>query len=524
MEVSAKQKTNKLERFISTVEKIGNKLPHPFWLFIALSVIVMVLSFVMAKMGVSVNYMSAARESGAAPTETLVTITNLLSKESLQDFFGNLVSNYSGFAPLGATIVIMFAVGVLEKSGMLDALIRRTIIKTPPSLIIAVIAFIGTNSGITGDAGTIMIPALSGAIMKSIGLNPWIGVIAGYAAANGGFHATMLITGNDVLLSGVTKSVTDGLGINYSTHPLMNWYFMAAASIVIIICTVLVSQFFTKKYLGEDKVEIDKADINNSQLTDAEKRGLRWSGIAFIAYIALILILTIPSNGLFRNADGTLLPQSPLMNSILSILFFLFFILAIVYGKASGSVKSLQDIPGLMQEGFSGAIGFMVIALPASVFINLFNASNISTVLGVHLGNLFTSINLGGFAAILVLILVSTCFNIFITSGVTKWLIFSPVFIPLFASLGMSPALTQATYRIADMSTNIISPIDYYVPVIMGLLATYKSKNEKREVGIGTVISLCLPYSIAFLVGMTLLMFIWHLFGLPIGPGAPMFL
>ncbi|MDR2137379.1 MAG: AbgT family transporter, partial [Synergistaceae bacterium] len=251
--------------------------------------------------------------------------------------------------------------------------------------------------------------------------------------------------------------------------------------------------------------------------------GLRYCAAATFVYVVVLLALTVPKGGLFRNAEGGLLPRSPLLSSIVAILFFFFFILSLAYGIGSGSMKKLDDVPKFMQEGVSGALGFIVIALPASIFIDLFAKSNIATIVGVSGGTLLKSVNLTGFPVLIAFVALSTCINLFITSGSAKWLILAPIFVPMFSMLGFSPALTQATYRIADTCTNIISPVDYYVPVIMGLLSTYNDDPD-RKVGLGTVISLCMPYSIMYLISLLALLFAWYMLGIDIGPGCPIYM
>jgi aminobenzoyl-glutamate transport protein len=412
---------------------------------------------------------------------------------------------------------------MLEQTGMLFALIRKTILSAPPSLLILIVAFVGVTADLASDAGVVIVPAVAGAIFHSLGLNPWIGVIAGYAAANGGFSANIFISGNDTLLSGITRSVTAGLGIEAPVHPMMNYYFMVAATVVITLMTVLVTKYYIARRLGAGDLKIDAKTLRENQVTGEEQRGLKYCAVATFIYVVVLLALIVPEGSLFRNAEGRLLPSSPLLSSVITILFFLFFILSIAYGIGSGSMKKLDDVPKFMQEGVSSALGFIVIALPASIFIDLFAKSNIATIVGVSGGTLLKSVSLTGFPLLIAFVALSTCINLFITSGSAKWLILAPIFVPMFSMLGFSPALTHATYRIADTCTNIISPVDYYVPVIMGLLSTY-NKDPDRKVGIGTVISLCMPYSIAYLISLLALLFAWYMLGIDIGPGCPIYM
>ena len=399
---------------------------------------------------------------------------------------------------------------------------RVAVLGAPAAAVTAAIAFAGVNANLASDAGIVVVATLGGAMFKALGRNAWLGVITGYAAANGGFGANMFIAGTDALLAGITESVSKG--IDAPVHPLMNWYFMLAASIFIIVATVIVTEKFTSKRLSGDGTTADAADLEEHKLDDKEKKGLKMAGIAALVFIVALVAVIMPQSSIFRAEDGSILPDSPFLDSIIAILFLFFCVVGLTYGKVSGSIESLDDVPDLMREGLSGALGFIVVALPASVFIHLLYSSRITTLIGVYGGKLLQSFNLNGFPLLIVFIIFSALVNIFVTSGSAKWLILAPVFVPMFSMIGWSPALTQIAYRVSDSATNIISPIGYYLPVIMGLLETYKPKDSEHDVGIGTVISLCLPYSIAYFIVLVFVLFIWFIFQIPLGPGVPMFM
>ncbi len=519
------RKKGRFEKFIDWVEVVGNKIPHPFWMFIGLSFIILFLSYALAKGGVSIAYITASRNAADVPTETTISAINLLSREQLTVLFSDFVSNYTGFAPLGLVMVMMLGIGLLDKSGMLESLMRVTILGAPVTVVTAAIALAGVNANLASDAGIVVVATLGGAIFKAIGRKPWVGVIAGYAAANGGFGANMLIAGTDALLAGITGSVSQG--IEAPIHPLMNWFYMFAASFFIIGATVFVTERFTAKRLNDtfkfkSKNKDDKI-LNEETVSPLEKKALKRAGIVFLIFIFVILALTLPADAFFRNSNGKILPKSPLMSSIIFLLFLMFFSVGIAYGKVAGSIKNMNDIPKMMSQGVADALGFIVVALPASVFIHLLYASKITTMLAVAGGKFLQNIQFTGFPLMVVFIIITALINIFVTSGSAKWLILAPIFVPMFSQIGWSPALTQIAYRIADSCTNILSPIGYYLPVIIGILETYRSE-EDEDVGIGTVLSLSLPYSIAYFVVLVFLLFIWVVFKLPLGPGVEMFL
>ena len=516
------KKIGGFEKFIKGVEVVGNKLPHPFWLFVYLTAIVMVLSFILNKAGVSVTYMAAGRD-GAAGKEATVAVVNLLSVDSIRSIFTGFVSTYISFAPLGLIMTMTLGIGLLEQSGLISAFMRKTIIGAPSWAISAVLAIIGINANLASDAGIIFTPAIGGAIYKALGRNPWVGIITGYAAATGGFTANFFVAGTDALLAGITQSALGSMSIqNTPVHPLMNWYFLLFSTITLTLLTTLITEKFLVKHLGDDAAFQDASDLAKHEVTADEKRGLRWAGIALIAIVVALLLTTVPKNAIFRDPKThTIVPTSPFLSGIIGILFFVFFFLGLAYGYGSRTIKKATDIPKLMQNGLAGSLSFLVVVLPASIFISFFNKSNLTTILSVKGAQGLEAIGLGGVPLLVLFVLLCAFVNMFIVSGSAKWLILAPIFVPMFYRIGFSPALTQMAYRVGDSSTNPISPLSYYLPVVIGLLEQYRPKNKENvEVGMGTVMSLVLPYTIVFLIMFTLQLVVWYLLKLPLGPGA----
>lgn len=507
------------ESFIKGIEIVGNWLPHPFWLFVILSLIVLGLSRYLGNEGVAVKYIAAGR-GGEAAKEVTVAVQNLLSFKYMRGFMADFVKTYVNFAPLGLVMVMTLGIGIVERSGMISALMRKTILGAPSYLVTAVLAVVGINANLASDAGIIFTPVIGGAVFKALGRNPWVGIIAGFAAASGGFTANFFIAGTDALLAGITESAAKGMNIAGATHPLINWYFMAVATIVVMVVTTFVTEKFTVKILGDTIHDKDSDELLKHKVTPEESRGLRWAAVMGVLVIGVLLYLTIPEGSFFRADDGSIVPRSPLLSGVVGILFFLFFFVGIAYGFGAGTIKKMDDVPKLMQQGLSGGLSFLVVVLPAAMFVQLFNASKLTTILAVNGAHWLERMNLGGIPLLIMFILLCTFINLFITSGSAKWLILAPIFVPMFSIVGFSPALTQLAYRIGDSSSNIISPLSYYVPVIIGLLEQYRTDPDTK-IGIGTVVSLEMPYTIAYLICFTALLIVWYTLGLPLGPGAP---
>lgn len=514
------KKKSLFERFIKGIEVVGNKIPHPFTMFTILAVFILALSMLLSKAGVSVTYMAASKVAGEAPIEATVTVRNLLSYEGIREILAGFVSTYVNFAPLGIIVIMMIGIGMIEQTGFISALMRKTILGAPDFMVTAVLAFVGINSNLASDAGTIFSAAIGGTLFKALGRNPVVGVITGFVAASGGFTANLFVAGTDGLLAGITESAAKSMNIDAPTHPLINWYFMIVATFVLTLVTTFVTEKFTSKYLGEKKTnKKDKSGLHEHALTEDEKRGLRWAGIAAVAFIVVILAFTLPQGSLFRNEEGAILPKSPLISSMVPLLFFLFVVVGLAYGIAAKVVKSERDIPKLMQKSLAGNLSFLVVALPAALFIDLFNKSNIATILAVSGAGALKSANLHPTILMIILIFVTAFINLCMTSGSSKWLILAPIFVPIFSMLGLSPAITQLCVRVGDSATNIISPILIYIPAIIGFMEQYKEEGDDRVIGIGSVISLTMPYSIAYMVSLILMLVVWYFLGVPIGPG-----
>lgn len=512
-----KSKASFSQRFMKAVEKGGNKLPHPFTIFVILIVAIMVLSTLLSKMGVSAEYMKFGKDGAGKLTK--VTVENLLSVASLRALITDFVKTYINFAPLGLVMVMMMGIGVCEQTGLISAAMRKSILGAPSFMVSLVLAFVAINANIASTAGTFFAITVGGAIFKALGRNPRIGMITGFAGASGGFSANLLIAGTDSLLAGITDQAAKAGHVVGPTNPLINWYFMIVATFALTFAIAFVTEKVVSKSLGEE-VSADSAALEEHKITPEENRGLKWAGIATLVCIALILIATIPSNGLLRNEKGGILPKSPLIDGIVTIIFLVFVVVGIAYGIGAGKIKSERDIPKLMQKGLSGSISFIVLSLPAAVFIDLFEKSNLTTILAIKGGHLLERLGLNGVPLMILFILLVALTNLFMTSASGKWLILAPIFVPMFAKVGFTPALTQALYRIGDSGTNIISPIASQIPMLLGLFELYGKQEGEDKIGFGSILSLTLPYSIAILLTFTVLIVIWYLIGLPLGPGA----
>ena len=511
------------ERFIASVERIGNLLPHPFFLFIILIIFILFLSYILNALGVSIGHPGLAESVNRGGAET-IKVVNLFQKRMLQSIMANFVKTFAYFTPVGFVLVMILGVGLAEQAGLFSAVIRQLVQMTPAPLITFVISIASICANIASDAGIVIAPAIGAAVFLASGRHPIAGVCVGYVSAYGGYSANIFVAGTDVMLAGITQSAIGYFNIDAPVHPLMNWYVMMGSTVILALVVTAVTEGIIVPYLGPYKPAEDLKSVTTDielKLTADEKKGLVGTGLTSLVFLGVLLALIIPHNGFFRNEQGGLLPSSPLISGIIFILFSYFFLAGTAYGIGAGTITNQRDIPHMMAKGLTGVAGFLVVCLPAAIFIDLFHKSNLTTIIAVWGANLFKSVHLGVVPALLVFSLLCAGLNIFVTSGLTQWMITAPIFVPLFYHLGVSPATTQMAFRIGDSTTNIISPISAYLPMLLGLLEKYR--NRDQEIGIGTAISLMLPYSCSLLMFWLIYFGIWLLLGLDPGPGVTMY-
>ncbi|MBN2662984.1 MAG: AbgT family transporter [Bacteroidales bacterium] len=494
-----------LNKFLIVVEKSGNKLPHPATLFALLSTLVVLISFVAFEFNWSV----------LSPTShEIISPINLLNRQSIHEIINSIVDNFTSFAPLGIVIVAMLGIGVAEESGLINATIRLIILKTPPALITFVIIFTGVMSNIASDAGHVLIIPLAGAIFASLGRHPIVGIAAAFAGVSGCYSANMLLGTLDPLLSGLSTEAAHIINIKYEVTPTSNYFFMATSAIILSIVGTWITEKIIAPRFGEYE---QKSKTKIEKLTPIERKGIKKVTILSLTFIAMILISLIPENGFFRGLDGSII-HSPLLKGVITVLFLFGTTMGVVYGFTTKKFKTDTDVMNGMSKSVKSLAIYIVIVFFASQFVALFKMSNLGVILAVNGANLIKNSGLDLIPLTIIFIIFSATMNLFMGSASAKWAIMAPIFVPMFMLLGYSPEFTQAVYRIGDSSTNIISPMLSFFPLVITFFKKYDNKA-----GIGTIISTMLPYSIIFLFVWTLLIIAWVLLYLPLGPGAEIF-
>lgn len=495
-------------RWLTRLETVGNKLPDPAVLFIVMGMLILILSAIGGACGWQVV--------NPANGET-VAVVSLLTADGIRKIVNSMLTNLSGFGPLPSVILIMMGLGVAEGTGMLKALLTKSVSRLPRSLVTVALIFIAISSNVASDSGFIVLPPLAALIFLSMDQHPFIGIAAVYGAVAAGFNACIFLCTGDVLVAGMTETAARIIDPTFTVNPAVNYYFMAFSCIPL----ALAGAWVTKKFVAPRYQDLSGIDRNGEKLealSALELRGLRNAGIAALAVIAVIGLGILPG-GVLRDAEtGGLIP-SPLINGMVFFMTVIFLIPGIVYGKTVGMIKRDTDAVKFAAAGVASISTFLVLAFVASQFIAWFGWSNLGIFVAISGAQGLQNIGLSGIPLAIGVVLLCCLVNIFIGSQTAKWALVSSIFVPMLMLLKFDPAYTQILYRIGDSVTNPISPLFTYFPLMVGFLKKYD-----KSAGMGTAFSLMLPYSITFLLIWIVMLVVWTLFGLPLGPGGGIWL
>ena len=503
-------KKNWVLKALDVVERVGNGLPHPTTMFIIFTLILIAVSYVAAKMGVKVSY-----ETYDSATKSLVTketaVVNLLSPNSIRFMYTSVINNFTSFIALGTVFTIIMGVGVADGSGFMAAVLKKIVAVTPKRAVTATVIFLGIMSNVASSTGYVMLVPLGAILFMSFGRHPIAGLAATFAGVSGGWSANLLIGTNDPVFAGMSTEAARMINPNYTVLPTGNWYFMVASTFLITFVGTLVTEKIIEprlgEYIPEEKIAVDDISLD-------EKRGMKFALISLVVFFIIVGMLVVPENALLRNpATGELL-RSPFMSGIVFLMSMFFMIPGIFYGIGARTIKSDKDIINLMVKSINNLSGFMVLIFFAAQFVVFFNYSNLGIILSVKGANFLQETGFVGVPLIFAFIVMTAIINIFIAVDSAKWAIMAPIFVPMFMRIGFSPELTQAAYRVGDSCTNVIAPLMPFFPLVVAFAQKYDKKS-----GMGTMISLMLPYSIAFLIGWIILLIIWFVFNIPLGIG-----
>ncbi len=491
--------------FLGTVERVGNKLPDPAMLFVFLLVAVWVLSLMLSY----VTFELIDPRSGEA-----IVVRNLLSGAAFTEFLAVMVTNFSHFHPVGVVLVAMLGIGVAEHTGFINSGLRALLNVTSDRWLTPMVVAVGIVSHTAADAGYVLVIPLGGVIFYAAGRHPLAGIAAAFAGVSGGFSASFIPSSIDPLLQGLTQAGAQILDPEVVLNPLNNYFFTTASSVLIIAIGWYVTDKIIEPRLKDTELDGDAEDMPEMHdLNAQESKGLRWAGLSMLVGIIILIATAYPPTSAWRDATGNISSfTAPLMRSIVSLIFLLFLVPGVVYGIVAGTVKSSKDVIVGMTKSMNSMAYYLVIMFFIAQFVYAFGQSNLGVLLALQGAAILKAAAMPAAITIVGIVILTAFVNIFVGSASGKWGLLAPIFVPMLMSLGISPDLTQAAYRVGDSSTNIITPLMPYFPLVVVYCQRYV-----KTTGIGTLTAMMLPYSISFLVLWTIFLLIYFAIGLPLG-------
>ena len=515
----------KTKGFLGWVERSGNKLPDPVFIFFYLILILLVISVVSALLNVSALHPSQTNADGSP---LVIKSASLLSAENIQRLWVEMPKTFTHFHPLGYVLVVMLGAGVAERSGLFAAGIRQAVRGAPLFLLTPVVALVAMLSNHAADAGYVVMIPLAAILFASVGRHPLAGIAAAFAGVSGGFSANISPGQLDALLFGITEAAVEGSSLDpsWTMNIAGNWYFIFVLMMIYLPVIWYVTDKIIEPRLGKwvpDERQADEYGDENKPLSEAQNKGLKRAGLAILGVCLLWAAMTFwpGSTPLLNDGPGTegqawYVTATPFFRSLVAGFMVLFLAAGWAYGSAAGSIKNHRDLVDMMAEAMKDMGYYLVLAFAAAHFVAMFNWSNLGLISAVHGANGIKASGLPLPIALGLIVVFAGILNLFVGSASAKWALLAPVLVPMLMLLGISPEGATAAYRVGDGATNIITPLMVYFPLILIF-----AQRWQKGFGIGSLTAMMIPYSVWLLITGVILMVAWIFLGLPLGPGAP---
>lgn len=494
---------SRMDAVLTGIERAGNRIPHPFVLFAYLLALVAVVSTALDLAGVSVTVPGSGEST---------PVLGLLTGDGMTWFLTSFVDNFMAFPPLGNVIVMLLAIGVAEQSGLLKTAVTAMFARAPAWLLPYVVAFVAAQGHVMSDPSMIVIPPLAGLVFLAAGRHPLAGMLGAFACTTAGYSSGILLGSLDALLSGITTESAKIVGSVDTTavNIASNWYFAIASGVVLPLIGGYLIDKVLEPRLGTYRGSDDEA---TREVTPVERKGLVAASVVGLALLVIAFGSWLLPGSPLRGEDGVLVP-SPFLDGLVPMLMLLFLLTGITYGVVTRAITSAADVPEMMAEAARSLAGYIVFIFIAAQVIAIFTWSGLGTVIAVQLASGLDAIGVTGFGAVIGLVLIASFINLFIISGSAMWALMAPVMVPTFALIGLEPGFIQAAYRIGDSTTQLITPLNPYIIVLLGFARRYEP-----DLQFGTLIARMAVFVPAFWVAWVAVLAIFYFTGADVGPG-----
>ncbi|HVM22352.1 MAG TPA: AbgT family transporter [Sphingomicrobium sp.] len=515
--------TSSQRGFLGWIERTGNRLPDPVFIFLWLMGLLIILSVVASLAGWSAVHPTESDEATGA--KKIILATSLLSAENIQRLWVDMPTTFTHFHPLGYVLVVMLGAGVAERSGLFGTAMRAGVRNAPKALLTPIVALVAMMGNLAADAAYVVLIPLAGVIFAAAGRHPIAGIAAAFAGVSGGFSANLLPGQLDALLFGITEAAVETVFGDWQANIAGNWFFIAAMTVLFLPVIWYVTDRIIEPRLGRYVPPSDaervaagqaEAEAQDAPVTASERKGLGRAGLAALFVVALWAFFTLgPGTPLIDETASAEARLTPFYRSLVAGFFLLFLLAGWAYGAATGTIKNHRDLVAMMSGAMGDLAYYLVLAFAAAHFVAMFGWSNLGLIMAVHGADGLRAMALPAPLLLAMIVLFSAFLNLFVGSASAKWALMAPVLVPMLLLLGVSAEMTTAAYRVGDGATNIITPLMVYFPLILVFCQRWQ-----KEFGIGSLAATMLPYSLGLLAVGTAMVIGWVALDLPLGPGA----
>lgn len=504
--------------FAGFVERVGHRIPDPVIIFMAFYPLAFLTTALMG------GHQFETLGAGGQPVTH--SILPMYQAEHVRWIFDNaLLNNWLGFGNgvLAVILVVMLAIGVAEHSGLLAALIKRIGSHIPEAWMPLLLMFLGITSSVATDAGYLILIPLAGLLYVGIGKNPLIGMAAAFAGVSAGFSANLIPgTPVDVIVGMNAQVFAESQGIPFTTAdgvPLrpatMHYWFIATSTIVLALTGAWVTRRFIEPKLEQTTFQVpEDLRIGEFELSDAERAGLKSAGWGLV--VAALIIGGLAFGPLRPYEDDAGNRVLPLLNNIILQIALFFVIVGTFFGFASKTFRNVGDVVQAMVKQANTMGYILVLTFFCYNFLGLLSYSGLGSYITYLGAQSLVAMGLQRFPVLLLIgfVLTTAVINLFIGGLTSKWMLLGPIFVPMLYSVNsaMTPDLVAAAFRVADSSTNVITPMMIYSGVILAFMRKYRP-----DMGLGDLLLLMLPYSMVFLIVWTTLLVVFFVAGIPLG-------
>lgn len=492
---------------LGLIERVGNKIPDITILFISAFLLVCVISAILSQ--INFNYVHPA-------TGKPILVTNMLSGKSIVDMMSKMVSNYANFPPLSMVIVATLGIGIADGSGYINTGLKKILSVTPKVLITPVVILVGMLSHLGPDSGYVVIIPIAAYMFYATGKHPLSGIAAAFAGIAGAFAANYTPSAIDPVIQGFTQSAAQIIDPTYQVNVLCNYFYAFGSTFMVIGSCWWVTEKITEPWLWKAcpiDDDLDLGNENNTSITPRENRAFKIATAALVLMAAGLAFALYPADSILRAPNGDIASfKAPIMQSIVALIFIFAAAVGLIYGVACGNFKSPKDVTVAMEDITKTLVQLVVFYFFAAQFLYAFGASNMGALIAVSGAEFLKSLNLPPQVTIFGIIVFVAFLNLIITSASAKWAILAPIFVPMLMAVGIAPELTQVAFRVSDSAVNVVTPMFAFYPLII----LYCQKYAKNT-GIGTLSSMMLPYTVALLIGLTIMLYLFWWLDIPLG-------